>query len=81
MRILKKEGFKKIEWELSSSPEQEKMRGQLVAQFMPFILLIAHILTLRHKKVPYISVSGPLWLSLARSLALSGSLRLSLQVC
>ena len=31
-------------------PEQEKMRSQLVAQFMPFFWLIARILTLCDKK-------------------------------
>ena len=36
--------------------EQDKMRSQLVTQFMPFFRLIARILTFCDKKVPYFNV-------------------------
>ena len=66
-----------------------KMRSQLIAQFMPFFRLIAHILTFRDKKYRILTFCDKKWgiftfrdktesyFSLWLTLALSGSLRLS----
>ena len=66
-----------------------KMRSQLIAQFMPFFRLIAHILTFRDKKYRILTFCDKKWgiftfrdktesyFSLWLTLAPSGSLRLS----